>query len=100
LLTSIGLSHAEDVAIRATRGVADDDQASFKLAVAEQPNLAIVLARVLDLDGQAGEHERGIFKVQPSFLKRPSSLVRIVGNAHRLVYIQQLPEARRDEFRA
>jgi len=38
------------VAIRATRGVADDDQASFKRAVAEHPNLAIVLARVLDLD--------------------------------------------------
>jgi hypothetical protein len=54
LLTSIGLSHAEDVAIRATRGVADDDQASFKLALAEHPNLAIVLARALDLDGQAG----------------------------------------------
>jgi len=88
LLTSIGLSHAEDVAIRATRGVADDDQASLELAVAEHPSLAIVLARVLDLDGQTCEHDRGILKIQTSFRHRPGTLVRIVGNAHRLVYIQ------------
>jgi hypothetical protein len=88
MLTSIGLSHAEDVAIRATRRVADDDQASFELAVAEHPGFAIVLARVFDLHGHTGEDDRGIFKVQASFLQRTGTLVRIVGNAHRLVYIQ------------
>lgn len=88
LLTAVGLSHAEDVAIRATRGIADYDQAVFELAVANHSNLAIVLARVLNLYGQAGEHERGIFEIQASFLQRSSPLVRIVGDAHGLVYIQ------------
>jgi hypothetical protein len=63
LLTSIGLSHAENVAIRATRGVADDYHTAFKPAVADHPNFAIVLTRVLDLHGQAGEHNWGILKV-------------------------------------
>jgi hypothetical protein len=48
--------------------MADDDPASFKLAIADHPNFAMALARIFELRGESGEHERGIFKVEASFL--------------------------------
>jgi hypothetical protein len=51
----VGLSHAEDVAHRATRGVADDDQPAGQQAEAEDPAFTTFLAHVLDLDRQSFE---------------------------------------------
>jgi hypothetical protein len=99
LLTCTGLSHAEDVAIHATRSGADNDRTTPELAVAEHPNLATVLPGVLDLHRQTCEHHRSILKVQTSFLERTCALVRIVGDARWLACIQRRPTARQDEFR-
>jgi len=49
LLTIVGLSHAEDVANRATRGVADNYQPAFEQAEAEDSAFTVFLARVFDL---------------------------------------------------
>src|SRR5450631_48222 len=46
LLTVVGLPHAEDVANRATRRVADDHHSTFQSAVANDPPLTIVLTGV------------------------------------------------------
>jgi hypothetical protein len=53
LLTVIGLSHAEDVAHRATGGVADNYQATGKHAIADDTALNVLLAQILDLDRDA-----------------------------------------------
>src|SRR5450432_3748416 len=53
LLTGIGLSHAEDVANRATRRVADNHHPAFQGAVANDSSLAIALTSVFDLDRDA-----------------------------------------------
>lgn len=84
----IGLSHAEDVAHRASRAVADDYQAAPQQAVANDSRLAIILPFVIDLNGRARENYRGIIEVQPSIGKRTCALDRIIGDAHRLLYLQ------------
>lgn len=59
LLTFIGLSHAEDVAGRATRGVSDHHQPARQQPEAQDAALTIVFAKVLDLDGQPSKHLSG-----------------------------------------
>jgi len=88
LLTVISLSHAEDVAYRATRGVTDHYQASFQLAEADDPLLTIVHTRVLDLHSRPTENGGRIFEIEAPILQGLFALGRIVGDDHRLVYIQ------------
>jgi hypothetical protein len=64
------LSHAEDVANRATRGVADDYQSAAKQAEAQNSAFTILFARVLDFNRQPLEDGSRVFKVQASFGER------------------------------
>jgi hypothetical protein len=82
LLTIIGLSHAEHVANRATRCVSDDDHPPSQQSVADDSALAVVLARVVNLDGRAFKDERGVFKVEAPLTQSLLSLGRIEGEAH------------------
>lgn len=82
LLTIVGLSHAEDVAGRATRGVAHHDDSAVQKAVADDAAFTIVLALIDDLDRGAGEVHRCILKIQAAFSKGLVALDRIEGDAH------------------
>ena len=82
LLTIIGLSHAEDMARCATLRVPNDDKTTIQAAVADDPSLAIVLPRVLDLYSDPVEHECGIRKVKAAVSKGSVSLGLIKGDAH------------------
>jgi hypothetical protein len=64
LLAVIGFPHAEDMAIRATRGVANHYQSLAEEAEADEAPLAVLLANVFDLKIRAGEDHRGIFKIK------------------------------------
>jgi hypothetical protein len=88
LLTEICLSHAENVAYRATRGVANDYQAAFDLAEADDSLLAIVFARVLNFNSQPSENSGRVLEVEATIPQGSITLVRIVGDRHRLLYIQ------------
>ena len=82
LLTAIGLSHAENVANRATRGVADNHQPSSQKAKAEHAAFTVVFARVLDFQRNSLEDENCVLEVQASLSEGTLALGRIVGNAH------------------
>ena len=82
LLTIIGLSHAEHVAIRATRRVPNNYQSVFQASVADDSTFAVVLARVFDLDCRPFEDGQGIFEVETALDERLLSLGWIVGQAH------------------
>ena len=73
----IGFPHAEDMAIRATRGIADYDQPFGQETKANDSNLSIVFAVVFNLQSDALENKDGIGKVQASVDKRLGSLDRI-----------------------
>ena len=85
LLTIICLSHAEDVANRATRGIANDNRTTFEHAVADDASLAIVFARVFDLYCHAFEYEQRVFEVKAPFRQCPGSLRRVVSNSHGVI---------------
>ena len=74
LLAVIGFPHAENVAIRATRGLADDDHSIVEHGKANHPPLTMVLAYILGLEVRAGEDCLGIFEVQASVGQRRSAL--------------------------
>jgi len=93
LFTGIGLSHAEDMANRATRCVADNHDTTFKSAVADDPLLTIVLTGVFDLDRDAGKHTDRVFEVKPTICQCLVALGRVVGEPHLLLYLQQLVPA-------
>lgn len=84
MFTEVGLSHAEDVADRATRGLADDHDAPLQAAaVADDAALAIVLARVVDLDGDAGKDKGRVFEIESAIGQR------LVALGRGLVYLQK-----------
>ena len=74
LLTIVGLSHAEDVTHRATRGVADDHQAVPQHSKAEDPGLPVVPPLVFDLGGQSIEDQCGILEVKSAVGQSPLAL--------------------------
>lgn len=67
LLTFVCFSHAENVAIRAARGVADDHQSALEPAVADHPDFAIFLAGIFQVDRRSGEHDRRILMIKAPF---------------------------------
>lgn len=84
-LTVVGLSHAEDVANRATRGVADHHEPTLEASVADDSPLSVVLAKILDLDGNAVEYEDSILEIQSTFPQGSYSLCRIVADSHPVI---------------
>jgi len=81
LRSVICLSHAEDSAIRATRGVAHHHSVA-KHSEADDSFLAVVLAQVFRFERRACKEMGGILKIEASLLDRFGPLRRIVGDGH------------------
>lgn len=64
MLTVICLSHAENVASRATLGVADDNHSTTENAVADDPWLTVVFASIFYFDSHAFEHKNSVLEVK------------------------------------
>jgi hypothetical protein len=88
LLTVVCLSHAEDVAIRATRGISNDYDATVEKSEADYSHFTVFFTLVWNLNGDALENYCSIFKVQSTFDKGLVTLPWIVKNLHSLLYIQ------------
>lgn len=84
-LTVVGLSHAEDVAHRATRGKADHYEPALQPSVADDPAFTVILSKVLDFDGNATEYKDGILEIQSTLPQGPCSLCRIVADSHPII---------------
>jgi hypothetical protein len=84
-LTMVGLSHAENMARSASRRIADYHQAARKQAVTDDAGLAVVFARVLELDGRAFENDCCVLEVQTTLGKRLCPLAGIERDAHGLL---------------
>ncbi len=67
LFAFIGFSHAEDVAIRATRRIPDHYQAALQKTVTNDAYFAIVFAQVFYFKSEAVENIPRIFEIQTSF---------------------------------
>ena len=85
LLTIVCLSHAEDVASRATRGIADYHEPAGQQPEAQDSAFTIVPARILDFDRQALEDNDGVLEIQAPLCERLLALGGIVGYAHRVI---------------
>ena len=85
LLAFIGFSHAEDVADCSSGRVADHDQATGEIAEADHACLAIVLAGVLDLEGEACKDQRCVLEIEATLIERLLSFGRIVADTHALL---------------
>jgi len=82
LLTVIGFPHAEDMAIRATRRVADDDHSIAEHAEANHPLLTVILTYILYLEAWSAKDKFSIFEVQASQRQGLCALLRIVCDGH------------------
>ena len=80
MLTIVCLSHAEDVAIRATRSISNDHNATLEKSEADYSHLAVFFTIVRDLNGEASENYCGIVKVQSTFGEGLLTFSRIVKN--------------------
>ena len=86
MLTIIGLSHAEDMANRATGGVSDYHQPALKAAIADDDSsLTVIFAQVLNFHRVAFEDVQSVLNVQPPFFQRPLALVGVIGNAYQVI---------------
>ena len=84
-LAVISFPHAEDVAIRATRGVANHNDPTVKDTEADDSRFAVVPTDILDLERGAAKNKWRIVKVQTAFCKGGCSFPRIKGDCHRLL---------------
>ena len=96
LLAVIGFSHAEHVAIRATRCVTYDHHAIIKHAKTDHPGLAVVPADVFGLEIRSLKHNLGVFKVQLPVGKGLYPLPRIVGDDHKVIVFTSTAERKSD----
>ena len=66
----VSLSHAENMARSASRRITDHHQAARKQAITDDAELAVVFARVLELDGCALENDCCVREVQTALGNR------------------------------
>lgn len=85
MLTIVGLSHAEDVTNRATRGVAYNDDSAMQEAIADDAAFTVVLSIIHDLDRCAGKDQSSVFEVQAALGEGLVALGGIVGDAHEVI---------------
>ena len=81
LLTVVCLSHAEDLANRATRGVADYHQPADEQAEADHAEFTVVFSCVFDLYSYSCEDSERVFKVQAALIECSFALGWIVGDS-------------------
>ena len=82
LLSVICFPHAEDVAIRATRRVANHHHSVTKHSKADDSLFAVVPTQIFRLERRACEDKGGNLKVKASRLLRFGSLRRVIGDCH------------------
>ena len=82
LLAVIGFPHAEYMAIRATRGVANDNHSVPEHPKAEDSLFSVVLASVLGLKVRRFKYNLRVFEVELSFGEGPVSFWGVVGDSH------------------
>jgi hypothetical protein len=90
LFAFIGFPHAENVAIRATRGVAHNYHAVCEQAIADDARFVVVLSPIFDLKRDTRKDYCGICNIQSTLGQRFLTLDRIVSNSHELLYLQKL----------
>lgn len=67
LFPFIGFSHAENVANRATRCVADYHHPVLQQPITNDARFSVVTALIFDLKCDAGKHNYGICKIKSAF---------------------------------
>ena len=77
LCSCIRLSHRDDVTIKRSLGVDDDDDSALKQAQAHGPIFTIIPADILELQRAPGKDTLGIDKIQAALLQSPQTLGRI-----------------------
>jgi hypothetical protein len=84
-LTVIGFPHAKDVAIRATRSVANHHDPAVKHAETDDSRFAVAPADILDFERRTGKNKCRIVKVQTALCKGGCSFPWIEGDGHELL---------------
>jgi hypothetical protein len=84
-LAVIGFPHAKDVAIRATRRVADHYDPTVKDVKTDDSRFAVAPARVLDPERRARKDNCRILEVESTLSEGGCSLSRIECNYHGLL---------------
>src|SRR5450759_5052840 len=69
VFAGIAFPHRNDVAIRATRGPDQHDQAPIQKAVGLEPRFTIVLSIIQQREGHSGEDPRGVLEIQSPLSK-------------------------------
>lgn len=82
---AIGFPHAENVAIRATRRIADDDHSALQPAIANHASFAIVFSQVLDLHGHTRKDVLGVGEIQSPIGLCSSALGLIEEDLHSVI---------------
>jgi hypothetical protein len=81
----------EDATSGASLGVTDDHHSSRQIAKADDTSLAVVSTTVLYLQRWSFENVRSIREIEAALGQRGAPLIRIEGNAHWLLQLQQPP---------
>ena len=84
-LAVICFPHAKDVAIRATRRIANDDNPTMEQTKADNSRFAVVPAVVLDFKRRSRENELRVLEVKPALGKGGCLLGRIERDWHELL---------------
>lgn len=82
---AIGFPHAKDVAAIASGRVTNNNHSTMQEPVADHPGLAVILAGVLHLRGDARKDDDRILKIQATSREGSLALGRIVGFAQVVV---------------
>ena len=77
-LAVIGFPHAEDVTIRATRRVANNDNPTMEQTKADDADFTVASAIVFDLERRSRENELCVLEVESAFRKGGGSLDRVI----------------------
>ena len=94
LLAVIGFPHTEYMAIRATRGVANDDHSVPEHPKAEDSFLSVVLASVLGLKVCRLKYNFRVFEVELPVGEGACSFWGIVGDSHGVIVSTSTPLSR------
>jgi len=84
-LAVICFPHAENVAIRATRRVANDNDPVAQHTETDDSRFAVVPALVFDFEGRSGENQFGVPEIETTIGKGGCSFPWIEGDCHRLL---------------
>ena len=78
LFAVIGFPHAEDVAIRATRRVANDNNTTVEQTEADDAEFTVVSAIVFDLECRSRENQLCVLEIESAFREGSCSLGRVI----------------------